>query len=275
MELLALFPKYFDAIRFWEDEDSGHWEETRKNEASSIGVATAGLIELRQLLKTSGKKRQFRYQGSVVGIDLVEKLIDEGSSKLGEILPYECIQVDPLTNRKYDAALLFLIFPMNIVDQEMADTILNNVISNLQGEYGVRRYIGDSFWSPDYKKKLPPETRTADFSQDISKRGSMIERGDEAQWCIFDPIISIIYGQQYQRHPNESYFLHQQSKYLNRSLGQLTGAESIYGEFKCPELYYIENGKRVPDDATPLLWTQANLWMALHYMEKSLRLREE
>lgn len=27
LEIIALFPIYFDAIAYWEDEDSGHWEE--------------------------------------------------------------------------------------------------------------------------------------------------------------------------------------------------------------------------------------------------------
>ncbi len=42
-ELLALFALYFERIRFWEDEDSGHWEERRKVGASSIGTVLAGL----------------------------------------------------------------------------------------------------------------------------------------------------------------------------------------------------------------------------------------
>lgn len=41
--VLALFPHYFQAIRYWQDEDSGHWEETRKLEASSVGGVVAGL----------------------------------------------------------------------------------------------------------------------------------------------------------------------------------------------------------------------------------------
>ena len=36
--LLEKFIAYFSAIQFWEDEDSGHWEQVRKISASSIGV---------------------------------------------------------------------------------------------------------------------------------------------------------------------------------------------------------------------------------------------
>jgi hypothetical protein len=40
--------------------------------------------------------------------------------------------------------LLFLIYPIGVVDQTMADQIVDDVVGHLQGEIGVRRYIGDS-----------------------------------------------------------------------------------------------------------------------------------
>jgi phosphorylase kinase alpha/beta subunit len=46
VELIALFVEYFRAIRFWQDEDSGHWEEARKVNASSIGVVVGALREV-------------------------------------------------------------------------------------------------------------------------------------------------------------------------------------------------------------------------------------
>ncbi|MGO8880174.1 MAG: phosphorylase kinase, partial [Desulfomonilaceae bacterium] len=94
--------------------------------------------------------------------------------------------------------------------------------------------------------------------------------GQEAQWCIFDPIMSIIYGQKYQRYHRKEY-LQQQVYYFNRSLGQLTGEDSPFGAFRCPELYYLEKGQYVPNDTVPLLWTQANLWMAFKIMKDSLQ----
>ena len=41
LDVLALVPRYLAAIRYWQDEDSGHWEETRKISASSIGTVVA------------------------------------------------------------------------------------------------------------------------------------------------------------------------------------------------------------------------------------------
>ena len=56
---------------------------------------------------------------------------------------------------------------------------------------------------------------------------------------------------------------------LNRSLGQLTGPECPQGELRCPEAYYLERGRYAPNDLVPLLWTQANLWLALLAMKES------
>ncbi len=269
-ELLALFAFYFDAIRYWEDEDSGHWEETRKIGASSIGVVVGALEELRTFWQNASA--EFRCNAGNISLDFLNDLITRGRRSLQDILPAECIQPDPLKYRRYDAALLFLLFPMNLVVGEMADQILSNVFNNLQGDYGVRRYLGDSFWAADYKVKLAPEGRTIDYSDNIAVRNKLLKPGQEAQWCIFDPIISIIYGLKYQKSSDQNY-LRLQIQYFNRSLGQLTAEDSEFGGFKCPELYYLERGQYVPNDTVPLLWTQANLWMAFKFMRDSLTLK--
>jgi phosphorylase kinase alpha/beta subunit len=136
----------------------------------------------------------------------------------------------------------------------MADQILSEVINNLQGDYGIRRYLGDSFWCRDYQE-LPAEIRTTISSQReqwLQAQGRELEPGEEAQWCLFDPIISAIFGLKFQK-TRQPEALEQQTHYLNRSLGQLTSKDSLFGELKCPELYYRKQDQYVPNDATPLL----------------------
>lgn len=268
-ELLALFVLYFDKIAYWQDEDSGHWEEVRKVEASSIGVVVAALGELNKIIIEN--KYTIQYQGQTVSSEFVTELIAKGQNALHAILPAECIQ--PEKYRRYDAALLFLIFPLNVVSEEIADQILNDVRTHLQGDYGIRRYLGDSYWSADYKDKVKEEKRMIDVSDNIAERDNLLQSGQEAQWCIFDPIISVAYGRKYQE-THDKQFLQLQTDYFNRSLNQLTSEESRFGGFKCPELYYLEHGRYVASDTTPLLWTQANLWMAFNYMEKSVTLTD-
>jgi len=268
LNMLALFPPYFEAIGYWQDEDSGHWEETRKISASSIGVVVAGLTEFRKLLSSAGPLRDQR--GTFITAEMLEPLIERGQAALREILPAECIQPDPLKQRRYDSALLFLIYPLEIVEGQTGDRILADVINHLQGDVGIRRYLGDSYWAPDYKEKLRPAERTADASDDLSSRNRLLPAvGQEAQWCIFDPNISSTFGLKF-KSTRLSEYRAKQAEYLNRSLGQITAADQEdVPVFRCPELYYLEDGCYVPNDHTPLLWTQAKLMLALKLMEET------
>jgi phosphorylase kinase alpha/beta subunit len=265
--LLALFPLYFEAIRYWEDEDSGHWEERRKVEASSIGIVVAGLRLLRELL-VKCKLPECQFRNRLVTADDLDRLIAAGTQALDAILPAECIQSSAHKYRRYDSALLFLIYPMEVVDDSMGQQIVDDVVKNLQSDYGIRRYLGDSYWTADYKDKLPQEELTADVSERQEERDALAKPGEEAQWCIFDPIISIIAGRRFLRTQDPT-DLERQIWHLNRSLGQVTGPDCPQGELLCPEAYYLEHGRYVPNDHVPLLWTQANLWLALLAMEKS------
>jgi len=268
-ELLALFVLYFEAIRYWEDEDSGHWEERRKVEASSIGAVVAGLAALRSALKKGLLGGACRFRNRDIDADFVDSLIAPGLQALMSILPAECIQPEP-RYRRYDSALLFLCYPLDVVDDAMAQRIVGDVAEHLQGEYGIRRYLGDSYWTADYKKKLPSDKLTVDVSDDQQQRDALHKPCEEAQWCIFDPIISVISGQRYLV-TGSAEDLDKQVHYLNRSLGQITAPDCELGALRCPEAYYLEEGRYVPIDQTPLLWTQANLWLALSAMEKSAR----
>ena len=276
VEMIALFLLFFKAIRFWEDEDSGHWEEVPKISASSIGTVLAALLELKAIA-------QHREQGMLAALDeylpvsaekLIADLIEAGTDSINKILPFECIQPDKRKKRDYDSALLFLIYPLQVVDGEMADRIIENVERHLLGEHGIKRYQGDSYWCNDYKDHLPPETRTSDFSENMEERDSFLIPGEEAQWCIFDPILSSIYGIRYEKSRSRQ-DLERQIYFLNRSLSQLTDEDSPFGPYKCPECYYKEKGRYVPNDHTPLLWTQANLWVALHHMETSAKIARQ
>ena len=151
----------------------------------------------------------------------------------------------------------------------MADRIIQDVRENLQGDYGIRRYLGDSFWSSDYRVNLDAADRTRDFSSDSSSRDRFFVPGMEAQWCIFDPILSVLLGQRYQVSGDPQWLL-LQTEHFNRALAQTTA------DLQCPELWHWEaapNGTPVLEtsEATPLLWTQANLWLALSEMERSAK----
>ncbi|MCA9088179.1 MAG: phosphorylase kinase [Planctomycetaceae bacterium] len=263
--VLGTLVRYWAAIEYWHDEDSGHWEETRKIEASSIGVVVASLKLFNQVVQQYPE--QFSDQTELPA--LIDELLTSGETALHQILPFECIEGDHTQRRAHDAALLFLIYPLHAVDRGMGVQIVDNVLTHLQGPIGIRRYLGDSYWCANYKTLLTEETRTGDFSEALEKRDALLAPGTEAQWCIFDPIVSIIFGQRYLDQGQKS-DLEQQLEHARRSLLQLTPPTSRFGPWRCPESYYLEGDEWVPNDITPLLWTQANLRLALFWLEQTL-----
>jgi phosphorylase kinase alpha/beta subunit len=272
--VLALFPRYFEAIRFWQDEDSGHWEEVRKVSASSIGTVVAGLEALVRLIERAPGP----FRGLGAGGDLLAATADlaaRGRAALLAILPQECAQLAPEKNRRYDAALLFLLHPLEVVDGPLASLVLHDVKHYLAGRFGVRRYLRDSYYAPDFDRDYSAERRTTDHSAGTGERDVLLrEVGEEAQWCIFDPMISAYHGARYLRTRSEEEYGHQ-VLHLNRSLAQITD------DWQCAELSYLQTldgagGIREyrPNRHLPLQWTQANLLVALEGLRASLERRD-
>jgi phosphorylase kinase alpha/beta subunit len=268
------FPAYFEAISYWKDADSGHWEEVRKVESSSVGVVVAALAEMAALLREDGALRAaFAGAPYPVDPDRLDALAAKGRAVLDASLPEESPGI-----RGADAALLFLVYPLRIVPAAQADAILATVLGELARDHGILRYRGDSYWCAGYKRYLDVEQRTSDHSADIAARDRLLVPGTEAEWCIFDPAVSVIYGQRYLegRRPED---LALQTHHLNRALGQITADDftvdgAPHGGL-CPEAYYVEDpatAVRVPNDHVPLAWTQANLAVALGFMERALAL---
>uniref|UniRef100_A0A7S2QI09 GH15-like domain-containing protein n=1 Tax=Zooxanthella nutricula TaxID=1333877 RepID=A0A7S2QI09_9DINO len=260
LRLLGLMLEYLMKIEFWRDEDGGHWEEGAKVRASSIGPVVAAAKEFQKLLQ--------KYPGMMVPcadgtLDAVEKMGDEA---LEQTLPRECIQEGKV--RDVDSALLFLIYPLDIVSKEMARTIVKSVQEQLMGAIGVRRYNGDRFWCKDYEV-VTGTGKEAVIDDEVAKTGELVLPGEEAQSCLFDSIISVIYGRWYEE-SQDFEDLTSQQQHLFRSLAQITGPDCPAGPWLVPQCFYIASGNWVPNDICPFLWSQANLQIALRWMDKSI-----
>jgi GH15 family glucan-1,4-alpha-glucosidase len=256
-----LFPAYFEAITYWNDEDSGAWEEGQKINNSSVGAVVAGLEELQRYLHSALAKKELGAKNlAEVDKQKLEVLIAKGRERLRVTLPFESPP-----ERLADSALLLLIHPLGTVTSwHLQEAILNLVQARLRGDVGIKRYAGDSYFCQDYDEWFAPDQMSVDFSDALAFRNALLQPGCEAQWCIFDPLLSIIYGERYLADRTDSKSFDRQIYYFNRSLRQVTPK----GE--CPELYYLKNGKYTPNAHTPLAWTQANQALALHLMEKSV-----
>ena len=117
--------KYLEAIEYWHDPDSGIWEENEEIHASSIGACVAGLISI----------------SAIANIEVPVWLINKGQKALSRLLPRES------ESRYVDLSLLSLIWPYDIVAEEMEKKILENVEYHLLRERGVIRYKVDNYYN--------------------------------------------------------------------------------------------------------------------------------
>jgi hypothetical protein len=285
--VLGRFPRYFAAIRYWQDRDSGHWEEARKLQCSSVGAVVAGLLAYRGLCRArpellaaregvAAREAVAACEGAGPGAlpAQLEELLAAGRAHLARVLPAESAgEADPSLDRATDAALLFLVHPLRVVTGELAARICDDVRAALLGPWGIRRYAGDSYWMADYKRLFDEATRTSGFEDDVASRDRHLKPGTEAQWCLFDPVLSTIHGWRFlaSRDPRDRQL---QEWHLRRALGQVTGADCPLGIGLCPEAYYLPDSREpdawVPNDDTPLLWTEAALSGALLAARKTL-----
>ena len=252
-KLYRLFPLYFNAIEYWNDADSGAWEEDLKINSSSIGAVVAGLSQMSLWLSKNKLMNDDRDVEHVV-----ETLIAKGKAQLQMSIPHESPPI-----RGADGALVFLLYPSDVLTYDQQNSVLDLVRSKLEREIGIIRYVGDSYYGQDYPDWFSEAELTADFSERVEIRNAKLKPGFEAQWCLFDPLLSVIYGKRFLANPRGRSNLEQQTRYFNRSLRQLSD------DLKCPELYYFRHGKWIPNPHLPLAWTQANLALALHFMKKS------
>ena len=112
---------YLNRIKYWENKDNGVWEEYEEVHASSVGCCVAGL------------KKCLDYH-------IPKDLIKKGQDVLNNLLPRESI------TKETDLALLYLIYPLNIVTPVQKKKILKGVES-LVRDKGVLRYNGDKYYN--------------------------------------------------------------------------------------------------------------------------------
>lgn len=261
LKLLGQLFEYLRTIECWEDYDAGHWEEHSAQHASSLGPCLAAVRAFKRLLK---EDKRLMAPCKDDTLDVLEKHL---TTFLHEILPFEVIRPGEHV-RDADSALIFLCYPLQVVDDSMGLKILNQ-LKNCIGHIAMARYRADSYWCKDYKLKIGDDPTKHFTDEELKARDALLAPGQEAQWCLFDPMVSAYYGKLYQKTKKPEYLRNQQL-FLARSLAAITGDECEFGPWMCCEAYYMNGDKWEPNDNTPLLWTQIDLKMALMEMENSL-----
>lgn len=121
LHLLQKLVWYLHRIEYWQDPDSGMWEENEELHASSLAACVRGLEELHGL------------------VHLPDGLIDRGREALSGMLPRESV------TKESDLALLSLVYPLEIGGPELVES----VEAKLQRDHGVIRYEQDHYHRHD------------------------------------------------------------------------------------------------------------------------------
>jgi GH15 family glucan-1,4-alpha-glucosidase len=146
---------YLSTLSYWNDEDSGMWEENQEVHASSVGACLAGLIHAR----------------NIEGVEVPEELIEKGKVALRSIIPRES------QGKFVDLALLSLIWPYDILDKEQTAAVLENVEYHLLRERGIIRYKGDHY----YNKNPDGWSEEAEWTFGLSWLAIIYERLGDAK----------------------------------------------------------------------------------------------
>ncbi len=198
---------YICNVEYWHDADNGMWEEAEEVHASSIGAVLAGL-----------KKWQ-----AVGGFDIDQDAINRGERALEQLLPRE-------SETKFtDLALLSLIYPYNVVENGIAQQIIDNLVYHLERDKGVMRYKNDAYYNAN------PDGYS-----------------EEAEWCFGLSWLAICY----KRLGNDS----KAKEYLDKATATITK------DGKIPELYFSHSDEA--NENTPLGWSESMYVVALYEVDE-------
>jgi len=200
--------KYLDSVEYWQKGDSGMWEEGEELHASSVGACVAGLKSINRLPK----------------IEVPDELIQMGQEALNSLLPRES------EGKFVDLALLSLIWPYDVVNEEQRDQILENVEYHLLRDRGVIRYKGDAYYNKNDD-----------------------EKSEEAEWTFGLSWLAIIYQN-----------IGKQEKAME-CIKDLIASDTPDG---LPELYFSNSPEY--NENTPLGWSESLFIVALYEMQERL-----
>lgn len=123
--MVQMLVDYLNNVEYWQDADSGIWEEAQELHASSIGACVAGL-------------RQAKLLPYVI---VPEGAVEKGEAALRKLLPKES------ATKFSDLALLSLIYPFAVTTDAERDLILERIETTNLRKRGVIRYPGDAYYA--------------------------------------------------------------------------------------------------------------------------------
>lgn len=202
----------YEMMEYWNLAGNDCWEENCDIHSHQIG---AGIAALKKLDK----------QGFIINKETLEL----AKNKLNELLPKETIY------RDYDLAQLQLIYPLNIVNKDQREQILDNIETHLLRKNGVIRYEYDQYFNLASEHSF--NIHNSLYYPAIKNQ----LKGNELEWTFGLAYLSIIY--------KKMGFELVSKKYLDNIL------EKCGDDLMIPEGYYSKTN--IKNQNTPLGWSVA------------------
>lgn len=248
----GLLVPYFEKVHAYEDYDFSAWEDFLAKHSTSILTVAQFLIELGIFVRKNGpievKEDGRRYEITTARVLNLLQLCREHAYRQ---LPNEFVSSHNGSTRAYDLSLLIplvmgAVSGRHIVDDQMKRQIIGFTRQYLMGAIGIRRYLGDIWLGHINDPNLKP--------------------GEEAEWTLGDPMLSVIFGDMYITSDGDEQLLQEQIFHLNRAIG------CIDADGGMPESWIVDKrtGQRKPNINNPLQWPIAMLLLALYALKRSL-----
>ncbi len=247
----TLLIKLFEKVSVWSEPDDSAWEFGNSGlHLSSLGIVVLALEELLEFLSTHGTLKYLTYE--VTSAD-VASMIEKCKQSLQTIGSRESVWSGGSRDcdlAQLNALLLQAVSNRVLFSEQQVEEILLRIESSLVGKHGVRRFAGDVWNGRTNNATTAP--------------------GEEAQWTIGAPAISVIYGWLF-RVTNQPKYLERQAAYFSRTLA------GVDADWRLPEAYILDKGQMVwvPDENKPLAWAQSMVILALAAMRSSLKVKED
>jgi hypothetical protein len=219
---IAYLADYFNSIRFYapDTRTTGNWEEMPFERSMWDTTAITLAFESVKDLMTNPAydananiqyvREQLRKRSIILANpDQIDALINKGWNAVRSYYPFEN------ASRAFDASAVWTAAfakldsdPLQDIQKRM--NILRMTSESLLGDYGLRRYNGDSYLATNYEimslvnnrgqlhlpgtKKLTFESNDVSDEASFAARGALLVKGFEAQWVLPIPVMAIAYS---------------------------------------------------------------------------------